>query len=57
MSKSMSRKKAGELDTKMLGWRTAIRDARAKIRELQSSIRVFERNLREGVRWPGDKAA
>jgi hypothetical protein len=50
-------------DNLTIGWKTAIRDAKAgifqakaRIRELQKSIRTFEKKLKHGEPWPGEKA-
>jgi hypothetical protein len=38
----------------LTGWGAAIADARRRIADLQLSLRVFERQKREGRPWPGD---
>ena len=37
------------------GWNEAIRDAKRKIRDLESTIQVFRERMKAGDPWPGDK--
>jgi hypothetical protein len=39
------------------GWDRAIADAKARIKKLEFSIRVFRQRKRNGEPWPGESAA
>ena len=49
MSKSKSRT---ILDTDKKKWKLAIREAKARIAQLNTSILIFKQNVNEGVRFP-----
>jgi len=55
----MSVKKArgkSENSKRNSGWDEAIRDAKRKIKGLESTIRVFRERKRAGEPWPGEGA-